>query len=139
MASGLPVITPASFVLSRSGKVYYSNSGKRGGGAEAALAVELINVPSTPRQDLLAKLWFGGDFKELSNGQFMGFEVEIDGHDIIAHNFQAAPDINVGSGAGLAAPAAVEFIIPRRSALVITGLCSDTDNQRWAVMLGYPL
>jgi len=139
MASGLPVITPASFVLARSGKLYYSNSGKRGGGGEAALAVELINIPSSPRFDLLCKFYFGADFKELGNGQFIGFEIEIDDQDIVAHSYQAAPDINIGAGANNASPAFLEFILPRRSKLVVTGLSSDTDNQRWAVLIGYPL
>ena len=139
MVSGLPIVTPASFVLSRTGKLYYSNSGLRGGGAEAALAVELINVAQTPRQDLLAKLWYGLDAKDLGNGEYAGLQVTLDGFDIIAHNYQAAPDINVGAGALLPSPGPWEFIIPRRSELVITGLCSDTDNQRYTVLIAYPV
>ena len=128
------VITPNSLVLSHSGKLYHAYSGKRGGGAAAALNIDLINIGLTPGRDLFCKLWFGMDWQKLGGAQYGGLIVSIDDQGIIEIMS------NMGSPGGTSVPVIYhEFVIARNSKLLIEGRSDDTNNERYCILLGYPL
>jgi len=130
----MTIITPNSFALSHSGKVYHAYSGKRGGGAEAALNVDLVNIGLTPGMDLFAKLWFGMDWQKLVAAQYGGLIVSIDEQIIIEIT------TNQTDPGGLSAPQIYhEFVIPRNSSILVEGRSDDTNNERYCILLGYPL
>ena len=130
----MSIITPNSFSLSHSGKVYHAYSGKRGGGAAAALNIDLVNIGLTPGKDLFCKLWFGMDWQKLGGSQYGGVIVSIDEQTII--------EIMSNAGAPGATSVPViyhEFVVPRNSSLLIEGRSDDTNNERYCILLGYPL
>jgi len=130
----MTIITPNSFALSHSGKVYHAYSGKRGGGAEAALNVDLVNINLTPGMDLFCKLWFSMDWQKLGGAQYGGVIVSID-EQIIIEILS-----NMGAPGGISAPQIYhEFVLPRNSSLLVEGRSDDTNNERYAILLGYPL
>lgn len=126
---------PGALTLSHSGKMYYGYSGLRGAGAEAALHVELFNIGLTPGRDLFTKLYFGADYKSLAGAEYCGLIVTLDDIVIIDYTQRAS------DGAGFSAPPIVyhEFLIPRNSSLKVEGTSDDTNNERYAIMLAYPL
>ena len=126
---------PGALTLSHSGKMYYGYSGLRGGGAEAAADVELFNVALTPGADLFTKLYFGMDYNSLGGAQYGGLIVKLNDLTIIDYTQRAS------DGAGYSAPPIVyhEFLIPRNSSIVVTGVSDDTNNERYAIILAYPL
>ena len=126
---------PGALTLSHSGKMYYGYSGLRGAGAEAALHVELFNIGLTPGRDLFTKLYFGADDKSLAGAEYCGLIVTLDDIVIIDYTQRAS------DGAGFSAPPIVyhEFLIPRNSSIKIEGTSDDTNNERYAIMLAYPL
>jgi len=130
----MTVITPNSFFLSHTGKVYQACSGKRGGGAAAALNVELVSIGVTPGRDLFCKLWFGMDWQKLAGAQYGGLIVSIDDQTIIEIMS------NMGAPGSTSVPVIYhEFVIPRNSKLLIEGRSDDTNNERYCILLGYPL
>jgi len=130
----MAVITPTNFTLSHTGKIYHAYSGKRGGGAAAALNVELVNIGLTPGMDLFCKLWFGMDWQKLGGAQYGGVIVSIDEQVIIEIMS------NMGAPGGISAPQIYhEFVVPRNSSLLVEGRSDDTNNERYSILLGYPL
>jgi len=130
----MAIITPQNFVLSHSGKIYYSYSGKRGGGAEAGLNVDLFNIGLTPGVDLFTKIYFGMNWKALTALEYGGLIVSIDEQVIIEYT------TNGTDPGGLGGPVVYhEFLVPRNSKLLVEGRSDDTDNERYCIMLGYPL
>jgi len=130
----MAVITPTNFTLSHTGKIYHAYSGKRGGGAAAALNVDLVNIGLTPGMDLFCKLWFGMDWQKLGGAQYGGVIVSIDEQIIIELMS------NMGAPGGISAPQIYhEFIVPRNSSLLVEGRSDDTNNERYCILLGYPL
>ena len=126
---------PGALTLSHSGRMYYGYSGLRGGGAEAALHVELFNIKLSPGSDLFTKLYFGMDYNALGGAEYGGIIVTLDDLVIIDYTQRGS------DGAGFAAPPIVyhEFLIPRNSSLKVEGTSDDTNNERYAILLGYPL
>ena len=130
----MAIITPQNFVKSHSGKMYHAYSGKRGSGAAAALNVELFNISLTPGTDLFTKIYFGMDWQALAGSQYGGLIVSIDDAVIIEYT------TNGTDPGGLGGPVIYhEFVLPRNSKLLVEGRSDDTNNERYAVMLGYPL
>ncbi len=128
-------VGPGALTLSHSGKLYYGYSGLRGGGAEAALNVELFNIGLTPGRDLFTKLYFGADYRSLGGAEYCGLIVTLNDNVIIDYTQRAS------DGAGFSAPPIVyhEFVIPRNSSIKVEGTSDDTDNERYGIMLAYPL
>jgi len=126
---------PGALTLSHTGKMYYGYSGLRGGGAEAAADVELFNVALTPGDDLFTKLYFGMDYNSLGAAQYGGLIVTLNDLVIIDYTQRAS------DGGGYSAPPIVyhEFLIPRNSSIVVTGVSDDTNNERYCILLAYPL
>lgn len=128
-------ITPRNFSQSHSGKMYYAYSGKRGVGAEAGLNVNLFNIALSPGRDLFVKLFFGMNWQQLVD-QYGGLIVTINDATVIEYTTMAS----TGGIANTAPPIIYqEFFLPRNAKLLIEGRSDDTDNERWAVMLGYPI
>ena len=128
------IISPNNFILSHTGKMYHAYSGLRGGGAEAALNVDLFNIALTPGADLFTKLWFGMDWQALTGAQYGGLIVSIDEATIIEITS------NMGAPGSATMPLLYhEFLIPRNSRVQVEGRSDDTNNERYAIMLGYPL
>lgn len=126
---------PGVLTRSHSGKMYYGYSGLRGAGTEAALNVELFNIALTPGTDLFTKLYFGMDYQALGGAQYGGLIVTLNDSVIIDYTQRAS------DGAGFSAPPIVyhEFLIPRNSSIKVEGTSDDTNNERYGIMLGYPL
>lgn len=118
-----------------SGKMWYGYSGLRGAGAEAAPDVELFNIPLSPGSDLFTKLYFGMDYNSLGGAEYGGLIVTLDGLVIIDYTQRGS------DGSGYSAPPIVyhEFLIPRNSSIVVTGVSDDTNNERYGILLGYPI
>jgi len=118
-----------------SGKMWYGYSGLRGGGAEAALQVELFNIPLSPGRDLFTKLYFGMDYNALGGAEYGGLIVTLDGLVVIDYTQRGS------DGSGFTAPPIVyhEFLIPRNSSIVVEGTSDDTNNERYGILLGYPI
>jgi len=128
-------ISPRDFRRSHTGRMYYAYSGLRGGGAEAALNVNLFNITLSPGTDLFCKLYYGLDYQRL-DAEYAGLIVTINDAVVI--------DYTTTAGTGGIAVAAQpilyhEFFLPRNAKLLVEGRSDDTDNERYAVMLGYPI
>lgn len=129
-------ISPRDFRRSHSGRMYYAYSGQRGGGAEAALNVNLFNITLSPGTDLFCKLYYGLDYQRLSDSQYAGLIVTI--NDAIVIEYTTSP--GTGGIAVAAQPILYhEFFLPRNAKLLVEGRSDDTDIERYAVMLGYPI
>ena len=129
------LVSPRDFRRSHSGRMYYAYSGLRGGGAEAALNVDLFNITLSPGVDLFCKIYSGMDWKEL-DAQIGGMIITI--NDAVVSDYTSTP--SAGGIAVAAQPILYqEFFLPRNSKLLVEGVSDDTDNERYAVMLGYPI
>ena len=126
---------PGVLTLSHSGKMYYGYSGLRGAGTEAGINVELFNIKLSPGNDLFTKLYVGMDYQALSASEYGGVIVTLNDTVIIDYTQRAS------DGTGYSAPPIIyhEFLIPRNSSIKVEGVSDDTNNERYGIMLGYPL
>jgi len=133
------VITPQSLIRTPSGKAWRSYSGVRGTGSEAAVSVTLMNIARSPEHDLLVNLYYGFDGRSLGAGEYVGLDVAIDGNTIILFNNMIVGTTIADQGTGLGQPIYHQFILPRNSKLQVVGVCTDSNNGRYATLVGFPI
>ena len=133
------IITPNSLIESPSGKVWRAYSGLRGGGAEAAVSVTLLDIARSPERDLLVKLYYGFDGRSLGAGEYVGLDIAIDLQTVIQFNNMIVGTQIGDVGSGLGTQHLNEFILPRNSRLQVVGVCTDTNNQRYCTFIGFPV
>ena len=135
----MAVITPQSLIRTPSGKAWRAYSGVRGTGSEAAVSVTLLNIERSPEQDLLVNLYYGFDGRSLGAGEYVGIDVSIDDSSIILFNNMIVGNTIADQGTGLGQPIYHQFILPRNSELQVVGVCTDSDNGRYATLVGFPI
>jgi len=135
----MAIITPQSLIRTPSGKAWRAYSGVRGTGAEAAVSVTLLDIARSPEQDLLCKVYYGFDSRSLGAGEYIGLDIAIDGDTIILFN-QTIVGAQIGDiSNSQGQPIVSEFILPRNTKLTIIGVCTDTNNGRYATLWGFPI
>ena len=136
----MAVITPQSLIRTPSGKAWRAYSGVRGTGSEAAVSVTLLNIERSPEQDLLVNLYYGFDGRSLGAGEYVGIDVSIDDSSIILFNNMIVGNTIADQSTGLnGGPIYHQFILPRNSKLQVVGVCTDSDNGRYATIVGFPI
>jgi len=135
MAVGtIGAINRTSFGKSTSGRMYYAYSGRGLGiGAASALAVVLFEGTS-PNRDLFVKLFFSMDWHALAGQEYGGLIVTLNDGAIIDFTTSGVDPGGLGGQVVYH-----EFLLPRASTLKVEGVSDDTDNERYSVMLGYPV